>query len=244
MSRGRWNKAGMSLLGAVIALMALGVIGVTTATLMGTHQESRSITYERHAAQGLAQAGLEYALMQITNGGYPNATKSLGQGQFTVQVIPAQHLIRSTATFAAATQVYQIVDNFLGGDCVSVNNAMATLTGPQKDQLQGITLVKTCLNAITVDKWIMTWVPLVPTSKVIRITMETPANVIYDNPAGAISGELIDSTDYTMSQMITQVHMIKFSANMSCRQFAMQIFFTDGSSATMPQTLLGTGICP
>lgn len=238
------NSRGMSILAAVIALMSLGVMGAAATALLSTHQASRNVTYERQAAGYLAQAGLEYGLMQINMGGTPNTTKSLGQGTFTVEVIPAQHLVRSIGTVAEATQEYRITDNFLGGDCVSVNNQMATLTGPQKNKLHGITLVKTCLYQITIDKFIMNWAPTDASYKVTRIELPTVNNVIYNDPAGAQSGQLIDSSNYTMNNLITQVHEIQFTQNMSCRTFSMQVIFTDGSSATMPQVLLGVGNCP
>lgn len=241
-----WNKRpehGMSILAAVISLLALGVMGVTTATLMGTHQASRALGAQRQEAAYLAQAGLEYGLMQINQGGYPNTTKSLGLGTFTVEVLPAQHLVRSIGVVGEATQEYRITDNFLGGNCITVNNATATLTGPQKDRLHGITFVKTCLSKITVDKWILTWAPTNPTAKVLRI--EIPQNnIVWNNPAGLPSGTLIDATDMTFSGQITQVHEIQFGQNMSCKTFAMQLMLTDGSSVTMPQTLLGVGNCP
>ncbi|MBI2345924.1 MAG: hypothetical protein HYV03_03400 [Deltaproteobacteria bacterium] len=236
-------QRGMSILGAVIALMAIGVMGVTAAAVLSTQQGSRSAMLERQAAGMLAQAGLEYGLMQITQGGYPNATKSLGMGTFTVEVLPTQHIVRSIGVAGQATQEYRITDNFLGGDCVTVNNLTATLTGPQKDKLHGITLVKTCLNQITIDKWIMTWSPTNANEKVIRIELPTPNNVIWDDSGGVSSGGLIDSTNYTMTDQITQVHEIRFAQNMACKTFSMQVFFTDGSSAVMPQTLLGTGQC-
>lgn len=237
------SQGGMSILAAVIALLSLGVMGVTTATLMGTHQASRSLTSQRQEAAYLAQAGLEYGLMQIDQGGIPNTTKSLGRGTFTVQVLPAQHLVRSTGVVGEATQEYRITDNFLGGNCVSVNNALATLTGPHKDRLRGITFVKTCLSKVTIDRWIMTWAPTNPAEKVLRI--EIPQNnYVWADPAGVTSGALIDAVDYTLDAHITQLHEILFGQDMSCKLFSMQLVFTDGSSATMPHTLLGAGLCP
>lgn len=234
----------MSVLAALIGLLALAVMGASTATVMSTHQASRSATFERQGAEYLAQAGLEYGLMQIANGGYPNTTKTLGSGTFTVQVVPASHLVRSIGTFGQATQEYQITDNALGGDCISVNNLLATLTGNNKDELHGITLVKTCLNSITIDTWVMTWNPSVPSEKVTEIVMVNPSNVIWSDPAGVSSGQLINSTNFTISDNVTQVHEIQFVQNMRCKLFSMTVTFTDGSTATMPQTLLGTGQCP
>lgn len=236
------NTHGMSILAAIVAMLALGVMGVTATTIMGMHQAAGSLTYQRHGAMELAQAGLEYGLMQINDGGTPNTTKTLGQGSFSVEVVPAQHLVRAIGTVGDATQEYRITDNFLGADCLTVNNATATLTGPRKDRLHGITVVKTCLSKITIDKWILTWAPTNAGEKVLRI--EIPQNnVVWSDPVGVVSGTVIDATNYTITGHVTQLHEILFGQNMGCKIFSLQLVLTDGSTVTMPQTLLGVAQC-
>src|SRR3989338_1190352 len=179
-------QKGVSIIGAVFALLVLAVFGGAIVALVATEQESRRLQLEKEQAFYEAQAGLEYAVREIVKGGYPVVTgKTLGRGSFTTTIDYPNHLIFSTGTSGDVSKTHQITNNQMGGDCLGINNDQATLVGPGKTDLKAITLKKNCNDAITIDKFKFEWSPN-NGEKVIKIVVEN--NTLYDDPIGTPSG--------------------------------------------------------
>ncbi len=136
-------QKGISIIGAVFTLLVLAVFGASIVALVAADSESRFRETEHEQSFYGMQAGLEWAVHEITNGGYPVQTqKSIGLGKFTNTVDYANHLVYSTGISGAVSQTHQITVNPMGGDCLTINSSSATLSGPGLTDIGGITLKK------------------------------------------------------------------------------------------------------
>ena len=231
------DKKGISIIGAVFTLLVLGIFGAAIVSLVSTDQEMRSRHIGKEQAFYEVQAGLEYAIREINNGGYPVVTnKVLGRGNFTTSVDYPNHIVSSTGTSGSAAKMHQITYSTMGGDCMETNNDTATLTGPGRTELRGITLKKNCLNAITIDKIQISWTP----NNGERVTkIEISNTAVYDRPAGAPSGETIDITDYVLSgNGAVQMNLVQFTSDMSGKNLTTTFYMSDTSYKVMTLTIL------
>lgn len=231
------NDKGVSILGAVLTLFILAIFGAAIVSLTSTEQEIRRRHIEKEQAFYEAMAGLEYAVREVVNGGYPVVTnKVLGRGSFTTTIDPSQHIVRSTGTSGDVTKSYQITMNNLGGDCLNINNDQMTVVGPNKTDMKANTIKKLCNNALTIDKFQFTWSPN-NGEKVTLIKVEN--NTVFNNVAGAGSGEVIDIPDYTITGGVAhQINLIQFTNNMLNKQFTMTIYLSDTSYKSLQFVIL------
>lgn len=231
---------GISIIGAVFTLLILGIFGAAIVSLVSTDQEMRSRHIGKEQAFYEVQAGFEYAIREINNGGYPVVTnKVLGRGNFTTTIDYPNHFIYSAGSSGAATKTHQITYSTMGGDCLETNNDLATITGPGRTELRGITLKKNCLNAITIDKIQISWTP----DNGERVTrIEISNTPVYDRPAGAPSGEIIDITDYIFSGSgAVQMNLVQFTSDISGKNLTMTFYMSDTSYKVMNLTVLPPG---
>lgn len=234
------SQRGVSLIGAILVLIILGIFGALIVTLVSTEQSVRISQLSRNWAFYNVQAGLEYALKEIDSGGYPEVTnKAFGQGTFTVNVNYSEagdDTIIVTGNVGIFEQQHQIEYDSFGADCLSVNKEVATLTGPGKTQLKGMTLRRDCNQAITIDKLIISWVA----DGGERLTLvNIKNNVVWQDPVGVPSGTLIDINDVSLAGSVAhQVHMIEFDSNMLHKTLTIQFIMSDTSSSTISFELL------
>jgi hypothetical protein len=220
------NERGISILGAVFTLLILMIFGAALVAIVSTDHENRRKQIEKEQTFYEIQAGFEYALKEIKDGGYPVKTNMpLGTGSFTISIDYPNHIIYATGTVGDMGHTSQITFTQMGGDCLSVNNDQVTLTGPDKTDMKGLTLKKVCNNAITIDKLLFTWSPN-SGEKVKKIKIEN--NTVYNNPVGTPSGQIIDIPDYTLSGSVAhQINLIEFSSNMLNKDFTMTVYLSD-----------------
>lgn len=224
----KMSNKGVSILGAVITLVVLGIFGAAIVALVSTEQESRRLLLEKEQAFYAVQAGLEYAIREIVNGGNPVATnKQIGRGTFTNVINYAQHSIAVTGRSGEVSKTHTIDFNQFGGDCLGVNNDQVTVVGPNKTDMKANTLRKNCNNAITIDKFQFTWGPD-NGEKITRIELEN--NTVYNDANGSPSGAVIDIADYTLSGGTAhQLNLVRFTDNMLNKSFSWVITLSDGS---------------
>lgn len=232
---------GISIIGAVFTLLILGVFGITMMSLVATEQETMIRSIEKTQAFYLTQTGLEFAIREINQGGYPVVTgKQFENGRFSTTIEPATHTIGVTGAIGDVVESHTITYPQLAGDCFELNNESAVLTGPEKAILKGVAFRKTCLNAITLDSMQLTWVPKNGGEHVLLVIVD--GNTLYQATPGAISGEIFELTNYTISNgSVHQTNEIRFSSNMVDKDLTMTWYFTDTSSKTMTFRLLPGG---
>lgn len=232
---------GISILTVVIMMSMLSILGAALAPVMVSYHQSRNLYWESSQAFYAAEGGLEFALREIDQGGYPNVTDKgfFNVSSFSVDVSQTTHTITSTGRSGQAISTVFISDDELAGDCLDVNNEYATLVGPDKNELKAIAYKKQCLNAITLDKMEITWDP----NSGEKVTyVEIDNNTLYDNPIGAGSGEVIDLTNYKLDKSKTyQTNLIKFTSNMQGKALTIKTVLTDRSAVTTAFTILPPG---
>ena len=224
-------QRGISIIGAVFTLLILAIFGGAIVSIVSIEQEHRRFQIEKGQAFYEVQAGLEYALYEIENGGHPVvANKPLGDGTFTVNINYPNHLIFATGNVGDVTKTHQITHNQMGGDCLGLNNSQATLVGPNKTDLKAITLKKNCNNAITIDKMQFVWDP----DNSEKVTLIEIKNVsVYSDIGGANSGEIIDITDYVLDGgAAEQISLIQFTGNMLNKDLTIVFYLSDSSYKT------------
>lgn len=224
-------ERGISIIGAVFTLLVLAIFGAAIVALVTADSESRFRQTGKEQAFYEVQAGLEYAVHEINNGGYPVVTnKALGRGSFSNTVDFANHYVFSTGTSGEISKTHQITVNPMGGDCITVDPSGETLSGPSKTDLSGITITKTCLNAVTIDRMMMSWTPN-GSERITKVTLDGVE--VYDNVTGMASGGSIDLTDYSISNSSTHyLTLVQFTGNMLGKQLRMTLYPSDTSYKT------------
>lgn len=228
-------QKGISIVGAVFTLLILAVFGASVVTLVSSDHESRRRMIEKEQAFYSAQAGLEYAVHEINYGGYPVQTnKAIGEGRFTVLIDYPSHNVSVTGISGDTNKVHQITKNPMGADCLVVNTVGASLGGVKTD-LQGITLQKICLNAITIASIVVSWSNPAG-EKVTKVTIDN--NILYNNVTGTASGIPIDIADFSMSDSATHtINLIQFSSGMSNKPITITFNLSDTSYKTVSVAL-------
>lgn len=220
------NKRGLSVIGTVFTLIVLGVLGAALVSIVATDQESRMSSIFRERAFYGAQAGFEYALREIKEGGYPIVTgKAIGEGKFSVEISPDEHKIIVTGDSSTAKKAYSITTQQLGMDCLSIDVSNASVGGPTNNQLLGVVLNKNCLNAVSVQKTTLTWVSDM-SEKVVRIRV---AGVdVYQDVNGVGSGAAVDHADFKVTDT-ANVDVIEFSSGIVGKTITIKTICTDTS---------------
>ncbi|PIR17783.1 MAG: hypothetical protein COV46_02740 [Deltaproteobacteria bacterium CG11_big_fil_rev_8_21_14_0_20_49_13] len=230
-------QKGVSIIGAVFTLLILAIFGSAIVSLTSTEHSVRRLQIEKEQAFYEVQAGLEYAVREIYNGGYPVVSnKGLGRGIFSVSIDAPNHIVYATGVSGDVTKTHQITYNNLAGDCLNVNNDQVTVVGPNKTDMKALTLKKLCNNAVSIDKLQFVWSPD-NNEKVTQVKIEN--NLLYNSPSGAASGEIIDIPDYAISGGVAhQINLIKFTNNMLNKQFTITLYLTDTSYKTLQFVIL------
>lgn len=228
------DSRGMSIIGTMLTLIVLGVMGATIVGLVATEQETRKLCLWRERAFYSVQAGLEYVLREINQGGYPIVTdKQFADATFTSSIDPDPRKITVTGEAGDAARTHSITTDLLAKDCAAINASGAALGGSYQNELTGIVVNQTCLMAVNMDKMTISWTPSYGTVRRIRINGQD----VYDESVGLESGQQIDITDSRFSVQVP-INTIVFSNSMADTSIDIAITFTDLSS------ILLTGISP
>ena len=226
------DERGISIVGTVFAFVILGVMGATLVALVSTDQESRMMIIQRERAFYAVQAGLEYALREINEGGYPLvAAKPLGQASFTVSIDSGSHKVTVRGESEVALKTHSIIAPLLGADCLDVNVSGAGMGG---EQLIGIVLTQTCLNAVAVNSMTLEVTPDLG-ERVRRVMVG--GTLVYEDLSGAASGEVIDVTDFRVVGQAV-IDFIEFSAGIGGKGIDLKLTLSDSSLVQTPQMQL------
>lgn len=224
------SRRGISIIGTVFTLIILSLMGAAMVAIVSDEQESRMRSLSRERAFYAVQAGFEYALREIREGGYPIVTaKPLAHAAFTTTIEPTARRITATGSAYEAERAYSITTSQLARDCASLNSSGAHLGGSSANELLGLTISRSCLNAVNVAAVTVTWTPNVG-ERVRRIRIGG-VEVFY-LLGGKGSGEPIDIEDARISGSSAAVDTIEFSSGMSGRTVDITLTFTDSSSVS------------
>lgn len=221
---------GVSIIGTLFTLIILGVMGAALVSLVATDQESRMKLIHRERAFYAMQAGLEWALREIKEGGYPVQTfKSLGtNATFTVAITPATRTITSQGASGPVVNTHSITTSQLGSDCLTIDVRHAAAGGAGNNELRGVTVTKTCLNAVSIDALTLSWSP----NAAERVRAVSIGGVeVYNDATGTLSGTSTNITDkkITVSSDVA-IDYIRLSASVVGKTFNLTLGLTDTSS--------------
>lgn len=239
------SQRGISIVGAIFTLIILGIFGATIVVLVTTEQETRVGQIEQEWAFYNIQAGLEYAIKEIDLGHNPIVSnKSFGSGSFSTAVnydeVSAREIIVAS-TVGDAQSSHQISYDSFGADCLEANNDTVTLVGPGKTDLKGMTLRRTCNQAVTIDKMIISWDPEDDSEKATQIVMKN--DTVWEDADGLPSGSLFDINDTILTGPVAyQVNLIRFNANMLHKVLTIKFIMSDTSTNTLTFEILPPGL--
>ncbi len=221
------GRRGVSIVGTLFTLIILGVLGAALVSLVSMEQESRVRSIRREYAFYAVQAGLEYALREIKEGGYPIVTsKAIGNANFTTSITPAERKITVLGSAHENSKTHSITTSELASDCASINTSAVSVGGVSLDKIQNISVSKTCLNAVNVQSMRLTWSPDIG-EKIMEI--RAAGQVIYSDINGVASGGTVDVQDTKFTSSMT-IDYIDFSSSVSGKSVTLQLNFTDSSS--------------
>jgi len=218
------GQRGVSIVGTIFTLILLGVLGAALIALVATEQESRTRAIKRERAFYAVQAGFEYALREIKEGGYPIVSnKALGDATITTAIDPSQRRISVVGADSEVSKSYSITTDKLASDCAEIDDSSVSASG---DELHGLVIKKNCLDALNIASMSFTWSP--DLSEAIRKIIIAGTQVYYDVD-GASSGDNINISD-TKIIGNTSVDSVQFSSGVSGKDMTLTLYFTDSSS--------------
>lgn len=225
------KQKGISTIAALLMILSLASMGGVMAYMVSAGQHQRADAHSSWQALYVTQAGIEYAVKRIYDGQYeivnpPGIT--FGTGSFTVS--RSGLTLTITGTVGNAVRVHQ-VDSPTEADCISVDVSNVNLHDDER-RLSDINFNKICLPSITIDKMQLSWVPD-GGQKVKKIRIES--STIYDNPAGASSGTLLETTDYTVTNPNNNV-INRIDFNQSIEDVMMTLSFIMGDASVKTVT--------
>lgn len=222
----RRNK-GVSIIGTLFTLIILGVLGASLVSLVSMEQESRMRSIRRELSFYAIQAGFEYALREIKEGGYPVVTaKPLGFATFTTTITPADKKITVVGSSIENFKTHSITTSQLASDCTTINTSGVSVGGSSLDRIQNISVTKTCLNAVNIASVRLTWTPNVGE----RVTeVRISGTTVYTDINGIPSGGTVDVQDTKVSSSKT-FDYIDFNSSVTGKSVTLQLNFTDSST--------------
>lgn len=221
------NERGISIVGTVFTMIILGIMGATLVSLVATDQESRTRVLHRELAFYAAQAGFEYALREIREGGYPIVSnKQLGNARFTTTINETTRTVTSSGVIVGNVKSYSITAPQLAKDCVTIDMSAAVAGGGNLNQLQNVRLMRTCLSAVSIDRMTVVWTPDLG-EKITKVQIDGVE--VFNDLNGVPSGQSIDIMDYKFSGT-ANIDKIEFSSSISGKRVTVSFQFTDSST--------------
>lgn len=231
MKRQILNNRGFSAFGVMIALLTLGVMGMVAIyeSLMG--ETSKVENWRKNQAFYIAQAGVEYSLKEIYLSNSPviaEPGKSFANGSFIVSF--SDPVVTVTGRLGSSNHVIQY-NTPSQADCLSFNTATAQLDG--NDKIHHIYITKICYSTIIIDKMTLSWNPNTG-QKVTKVRIDN--DYVYNNPLGAVSGTLLELTNYTVTGAVNEdISKIEFDSNINTSpltEFTLTVTFADASTTS------------
>ena len=221
------NNKGVSIVGTIFMMVVLGVMGIALVSLISMEQSSRMQHINRDRSFYAAQAGLEYAMWAINEGGYPVRQGLALAGTTIDTTVDAKNSnqVTVTASSGAATRSHSIDAPVLAADCVTIDGGLATLNGILDNIIQNVSIERNCLNGVRIQAMLFNWdLPAVEKVKRVRIN----GIDVYDNAIGVGPGVVVDIND-TLIVDPANIDEIEFSSSMQNKNITMQVIFTDTS---------------
>lgn len=252
------KQRGISIIGAIFALIILGIFGAAIVALMSAEQEFRAGQLSQDWAFYNVQAGLEYAIREVDQGGFETATieidqdrcrlvlnKPFGRGSFTVGIdyvegdndcsglggVTSDCIVVSSAV--GTVQKLHMITHFpFAADCLDVNIEDVTLGGINNTDVEEIKLRKVCNEAVTIDKMQISWEPHDGERvALIKIQGNPPA---WESIDGVPSGTIIDIEDIRLTGLgVSPINVIRFTSDMSDKTLTLRYIMTDCSMETV-----------
>lgn len=230
------SSKGMSLLGALVAMLVLAAMGASMATLVATNQVTRSLQYTADQSFSSAQSALEVVLGYIHSGANPCSyvDRDFDFAGSDINVNRANGRIYVTADNGGSNTAVSIVDPdpSNAGDTLLIDTGSAqdASNGAPPKKLIGVILQLDpgCGTAVTLTSMVVTWTPEYG-EDVEQIKLDNLN--IYNSSEGAESGELIDVTDTTINDAGEHpINFIRWGDTIQNRLYTIQFNFSDGSN--------------
>ena len=214
-----------------MVITLLSIMGLTAAYLVASNFRGSADHVMATQAEYVTQAGLEYAVKKVWEGGDPVVTepgKPFGRGNFLVDWT-AQTLTVTGRVGNSVQRIHRITSPSQA-DCTIFDFTNMRLTG-DGTRVTGIQFRKNCLPILVLDKVTVSWEPNDASEKITQIKIED--DVSYSS-AGETSGTLLELADYTVAG-INNVNMnkIDFNASMEGKVITMAFVMGDGSLRTI-----------
>ncbi len=225
------SKQGSAVLMAIVAMALFAGMGLTALSLLTGDHANRTASLANEQAQGLAQAGVEFAKNRIDQGANPSVTNVReGVGTFTVTATPATNTLVSVGHVATQQKTYTLTTPF-AKDCVALDTSQAHSAGRHID---GVKFTKSCLSKAVITNWQLSWTPDLGERTTLLQVQGQQLTTLYDNPIGYSSGTVIDSVDYELKDNgTTPVNKIDFDANVPAgKTYTLMMVMSDGSQVS------------
>lgn len=236
----RPSEKGMSLLGAIVAVLVLAAMGTAMMILVATNQEMRAHQYTFDQSFSSAQAGLEVVLGMIHSGtaACGSLNRNLSESSLvgdSVTVSRTGGRIYITAVKGDSSTSISIVDP----DPPNAGDTILIDTGDAKDSSNGapprklidvhLQLNAGCGSAVTLTTMVVTWTPDLDEG-IQQIKLD--GGNIYSGAARE-SGEGINVTDTTISDAgVHTIDFVRWNGDIQNRLYTLRFNFSDGSSKT------------
>lgn len=220
------KQKGISTIAALLMILSLASMGAVMAYMVSAGEHQRADAHSSWQALYVTQTGIEYAVKRIYDGQNEIVNPpgiSFAGGSFTVS--RSGLTLTITGTVGNAVRAHQ-VDSPTEADCITIDASNVDLHEDEK-RLSNISFSKVCLPSVTIDKMQLSWVAD-SGQKVKKIRIESTN--VYDNPAGASSGTLLETTNYTLTNPNNNV-INRIDFNQSIEEVLMTLSFIMGDES-------------
>ena len=224
---------GFAALAAIGILVLLSIFGLAVVSLVTTTQTVLTDQVGYDQAAYLSQSGLEYAMRKVYEGTSPvTGVIPFGKGSF--QIIRAGSVLTATG-WAGDAQVAHNITQPVQADCITIDTTGAYA---DKKTVRKISLTKTCLESLVLDKMTLSWDPNGGESY-DRVQGSGFSNEhLYDGPPRVKSGETAELADTPMKKNDKyKLEEIRFGTEMKTKAFQLNLLMGDGSIEEVHFTL-------
>lgn len=228
------KQNGISIIAAIFALIILGIFGMTIVTLVNFEHETRAGNMLGTAAFYDTQAGFEFALREIDQGGYPLGSRIFSKGNFNVAISYDESSKRELIVTGAVTDIqkkYQISHDTFGADCIQINYAEVSTGGDGNRDLLDLSFRKICNEAINIDKIVIAWTPDA-NEKVTEININSV--IVWEDLLGLGTGSSVNIADTRVSTIgDIPISHFRFTFPMSGKTITMIFVMSDSTTRTI-----------
>ncbi len=229
------NQAGMSTFGAMVSIFILGMIGSAALYLSVVSESGKEANWISSMSSYIAEAGAEYAMKKYYDG---NGTvsivtpgKDFANGTFIIveQGSSPNITVQIDGRFGTASKKISFKKP-TEAKCLSFDTSTAQLTPNTK--LKQVYFKKSCLATITIDKIKVSWT---------TNSGETMSDITFQGSSQNISpprssGDLIEITNYILSDSNQKEIIIDFNNDMNGKTFTIDFTMLDTTIVTTTWT--------